>query len=358
MQNQKEKLNMKILNKNNKKESITSKFVTMKRQLENYEVLLKDLLLKKMLIQNDKDDKVYYKEQAENIKQKAGEIKESLKTIANDFLKILKSEKIKPNELHFQIDVETALYECKSWLKSIDNFETPAKLPSYLKKHALGKENLLHLSRDSYAEVADVASSGSGFLLTGIDPNLCSMEYKLLTLLENSNSTDNETIDQLRKKCLRDATNESVDLYTLVFTKSCLSELCSYAYLCPLANNESDKYLLTRDCLDTIKSYYKHYTDEINKYKEIVKERGVDFPADRVVTKEDFEHLYMDIDGMPNLKGLHMLYEKLDQLDKLDKFDLEVKNSSDAAKNIEKDLDKHFEADNFKKNNIDKDLNQ
>ena len=349
---------MKILNKNNKKESITSKFVTMKRQLENYEVLLKDLLLKKMLIQNDKDDKVYYKEQAENIKQKAGEIKESLKTIANDFLKILKSEKIKPNELHFQIDVETALYECKSWLKSIDNFETPAKLPSYLKKHALGKENLLHLSRDSYAEVADVASSGSGFLLTGIDPNLCSMEYKLLTLLENSNSTDNETIDQLRKKCLRDATNESVDLYTLVFTKSCLSELCSYAYLCPLANNESDKYLLTRDCLDTIKSYYKHYTDEINKYKEIVKERGVDFPADRVVTKEDFEHLYMDIDGMPNLKGLHMLYEKLDQLDKLDKFDLEVKNSSDAAKNIEKDLDKHFEADNFKKNNIDKDLNQ
>ena len=349
---------MKILNKNNKKESITSKFVTMKRQLENYEVLLKDLLLKKMLIQNDKDDKVYYKEQAENIKQKAGEIKESLKTIANDFLKILKSEKIKPNELHFQIDVETALYECKSWLKSIDNFETPAKLPSYLKKHALGKENLLHLSRDSYAEVADVASSGSGFLLTGIDPNLCSMEYKLLTLLENSNSTDNETIDQLKKKCLRDATNESVDLYTLVFTKSCLSELCSYAYLCPLANNESDKYLLTRDCLDTIKSYYKHYTDEINKYKEIVKERGVDFPADRVVTKEDFEHLYMDIDGMPNLKGLHMLYEKLDQLDKLDKFDLEVKNSSDAAKNIEKDLDKHFEADNFKKNNIDKDLNQ
>lgn len=355
MQNQKEKLNMKILNKNNKKESATSKFITMKRQLENYEVLLKDLLLKKMLIQNDKDDKAYYKEQAKNIEQKAGEIKESLTTIANDFLKILKTEKIKPNELHFQIDVETALYECKSWLKSIDNFETPAKLPSYLKKHALGKENLLHLSRDSYAEVADVASSGSGFLLTGIDPNLCSMEYKLLTLLENSNSTDNETIDQLRKKCLRDATNESVDLYTLVFTKSCLSELCSYAYLCPLANNGSDKHLLTCDCLDTIKSYYKHYTDEINKYKEIVKERGVDFPADRVVTKEDFEHLYMDIDGMPNLKGLHMLYEKLDQLDKLD---LEAKNTSDAAKNIEKDLDKHFEADNFKKNNIDKDLNQ
>lgn len=349
---------MKILNKNNKKESATSKFITMKRQLENYEVLLKDLLLKKMLIQNDKDDKAYYKEQAKNIEQKAGEIKESLTTIANDFLKILKTEKIKPNELHLQIDVETALYECKSWLKSIDNFETPAKLPSYLKKHALGKENLLHLSRDSYAEVADVASSGSGFLLTGIDPNLCSMEYKLLTLLENSNSTDNETMDQLRKKCLRDATNESVDLYTLVFTKSCLSELCSYAYLCPLANNGSDKHLLTCDCLDTIKSYYKHYTDEINKYKEIVKERGVDFPADRVVTKEDFEHLYMDIDGMPNLKGLHMLYEKLDQLDKLDKFDLEVKNSSDAAKNIEKDLDKHFEADNFKKNNIDKDLNQ
>lgn len=355
MQNQKEKLNMKILNKNNKKESATSKFITMKRQLENYEVLLKDLLLKKMLIQNDKDDKAYYKEQAKNIEQKAGEIKESLTTIANDFLKILKTEKIKPNELHLQIDVETALYECKSWLKSIDNFETPAKLPSYLKKHALGKENLLHLSRDSYAEVADVASSGSGFLLTGIDPNLCSMEYKLLTLLENSNSTDNETIDQLRKKCLRDATNESVDLYTLVFTKSCLSELCSYAYLCPLANNGSDKHLLTCDCLDTIKSYYKHYTDEINKYKEIVKERGVDFPADRVVTKEDFEHLYMDIDGMPNLKGLHMLYEKLDQLDKLD---LEAKNTSDAAKNIEKDLDKHFEADNFKKNNIDKDLNQ
>ena len=191
-----------------------------------------------------------------------------------------------------------------------------------------------------------------------IDPNLCSMEHKLLTLLENSNSTDNETIDQLKKKCLRDATNESVDLYTLVFTKSCLSELCSYAYLCPLANNGSDKHLLTCDCLDTIKSYYKHYTDEINKYKEIAKERGVDFPTDRVVTKEDFEHLYMDIDGMPNLKGLHMLYEKLDQLDKLDKFDLEVKNSSDAAKNIEKDLDKHFEADNFKKNNIDKDLNQ
>lgn len=346
---------MKILNKNNKKESATSKFITMKRQLENYEVLLKDLLLKKMLIQNDKDDKAYYKEQAKNIEQKAGEIKESLTTIANDFLKILKTEKIKPNELHFQIDVETALYECKSWLKSIDNFETPAKLPSYLKKHALGKENLLHLSRDSYAEVADVASSGSGFLLTGIDSNLCSMEYKLLTLLENSNSTDNETIDQLRKKCLRDATNESVDLYTLVFTKSCLSELCSYAYLCPLANNGSDKHLLTCDCLDTIKSYYKHYTDEINKYKEIVKERGVDFPADRVVTKEDFEHLYMDIDGMPNLKGLHMLYEKLDQLDKLD---LEAKNTSDAAKNIEKDLDKHFEADNFKKNNIDKDLNQ
>lgn len=349
---------MKILNKNNKKESVTSKFVTMKRKLENYDVLLKDLLLKKMLIQNDKDDKAYYNEQAKNIEQKAGEIKESITTIANDFLKILKTEKIKPNELHLQIDVETALYECKSWLKSIDNFETPAKLPSYLKKHALGKENLLHLSRDSYAEVADVASSGSGFLLTGIDPNLCSMEYKLLTLLENSNSTDNETIDQLRKKCLRDATNESVDLYTLVFTKSCLSELCSYAYLCPLANNGSDKHLLTCDCLDTIKSYYKHYTDEINKYKEIVKERGVDFPADRVVTKEDFEHLYMDIDGMPNLKGLHMLYEKLDQLDKLDKLDLEVKNSSDAAKNIEKDLDKHFEADNFKKNNIDKDLNQ
>lgn len=346
---------MKILNK---KESATSKFATMKRKLENYEVLLKDLLLKKMLIQNDKDDKAYYNEQAKNIEQKAGEIKESITTIANDFLKILKTEKIKPNELHLQIDVETALYECKSWLKSIDNFETPAKLPSYLKKHALSKENLLHLSRDSYAEVADVASSGSGFLLTGIDPNLCSMEYKLLTLLENSNSTDNETIDQLKKKCLRDATNESVDLYTLVFTKSCLSELCSYAYLCPLANNGSDKHLLTCDCLDTIKSYYKHYTDEINKYKEIVKERGVDFPADRVVTKEDFEHLYMDIDGMPNLKGLHMLYEKLDQLDKLDKLDLEVKNSSDAAKNIEKDLDKHFEADNFKKNNIDKDLNQ
>ncbi len=355
MQNQKEKLNMKILNKNNKKESTTSKFITMKRQLENYEVLLKDLLLKKMLIQNDKDDKTYYKEQAKNIEQKAGEIKESLKTIANDFSKILKTEKIKPNELHLQIDVETALYECKSWLKSIDNFETPAKLPSYLKKHALGKENLLHLSRDSYAEVADVASSGSGFSLTGIDPNLCSMEYKLLTLLENSNSTDNETIDQLRKECLRDATNESVDLYTLVFTKSCLSELCCYVYARSLADNESDKYLLARDYLNTIKSNYEHYTDEINKYKEIAKERGVDFPADKVVTKEDLKHLYMDIADMPDLKSLHLLYEKLDKLDKLD---LKAKNTSDAAKNIEKDLDKHFEADNFKKNNIDKDLNQ
>ena len=134
-----------------------------------------------------------------------------------------------------------------------------------------------------------------------------------------------------------------------------MSELCCYVYARSLADNESDKYLLARDYLNTIKSNYEHYTDEINKYKEIAKERGVDFPADKVVTKEDLKHLYMDIADMPDLKSLHLLYEKLDKLDKLD---LKAKNTSDAAKNIEKDLDKHFEADNFKKNNVDKDLNQ
>lgn len=69
-----------------------------------------------------KTTKLIIMSKQKKIEQKAGEIKESLKTIANDFSKILKTEKIKPNELHLQIDVETALYECKSMAKIYRQF--------------------------------------------------------------------------------------------------------------------------------------------------------------------------------------------------------------------------------------------
>lgn len=338
--------------KNRKKKPLIDKLTEIQANLSKCETSLKNTIsmFSDDYLSQDNKRKRFTEKQTEKIKKNFVKTREDIQSLAEQFgdLKIENTDrKFTPAERSLIFSIADLFNSCENYDERVDVkvFGKEAKEPTrqtqskqvmqsagttrmnnsvatqtidktskYLKTYPhekgkiyVGGESLVEKKVDKMLE-----ETPSKFYQIAIDPNFDNESIRLMSLM----SYDDKAIEQY----LNNSVAFAISSYNFALNNACTTERLRKINNIQNSKSQEEKDLYYSEYEQAIKSYYEHYAREINNYKKLVEDRGLEFPSNEVTTRASIKKEF--------LSGPTITQEEIDELSKI----LGIDNSDENDK--------------------------